>query len=67
MKIYPAIDLRDGKVVRLVEGDYDRMTVYGDDPEYGERFPLTRREVSASCGSRRREGRSARQLRYYKR
>lgn len=32
MKIYPAIDLRDGKVVRLVEGDYDRMTVYGDDP-----------------------------------
>jgi len=32
MKIFPAIDLRDGKAVRLVEGDYDRMTVYGDDP-----------------------------------
>ncbi len=32
MLIFPAIDLRDGQVVRLVEGDYDRMTVYGDDP-----------------------------------
>ena len=30
--IYPAIDLRSGKVVRLREGDPDRMTVYGDDP-----------------------------------
>lgn len=32
MKIYPAIDLRGGQVVRLTQGDYDRMTVYGDDP-----------------------------------
>ncbi len=32
MKIYPAIDLRDGKVVRLTKGDYDQMTVYSDDP-----------------------------------
>lgn len=32
MKIFPAIDLRGGKVVRLTEGDYDRMKVYGDDP-----------------------------------
>lgn len=32
MLIFPAIDLRDGRVVRLVEGDYDRMTVYGHDP-----------------------------------
>ena len=32
MKLFPAIDLRGGKVVRLTEGDYDRMTVYGDDP-----------------------------------
>ena len=31
MLIFPAIDLRDGQVVRLVEGDYDRMTVYGND------------------------------------
>ena len=32
MKIFPAIDLRGGKVVRLTQGDYDRMTVYADDP-----------------------------------
>lgn len=32
MKIFPAIDLRDGKVVRLLKGNYDEMTVYGDDP-----------------------------------
>lgn len=32
MKIFPAIDLRDGKAVRLFQGDYDRMTVYQEDP-----------------------------------
>ena len=32
MKIYPAIDLRGGNVVRLVRGDYDRMSVYGSKP-----------------------------------
>ncbi|MFV0401099.1 MAG: 1-(5-phosphoribosyl)-5-[(5-phosphoribosylamino)methylideneamino]imidazole-4-carboxamide isomerase [Oscillospiraceae bacterium] len=32
MEIYPAIDLRDGKVVRLSQGDYDKMEVYSDDP-----------------------------------
>lgn len=32
MQIYPAIDLRGGRVVRLSQGDYDRMTVYSDDP-----------------------------------
>jgi len=30
--IYPAIDLRTGKVVRLKEGDPARMTAYSDDP-----------------------------------
>lgn len=30
--IYPAIDLRSGKVVRLKEGDPARMTSYSDDP-----------------------------------
>jgi phosphoribosylformimino-5-aminoimidazole carboxamide ribotide isomerase len=30
--VYPAIDLRDGKVVRLKEGDPARMTAYSDDP-----------------------------------
>lgn len=39
MKIYPAIDLFEGKAVRLVKGDYDRMTVYSDDPaEVAVRF-----------------------------
>ncbi len=32
MKIFPAIDLKDGKVVRLLKGDYNQMTVYGEDP-----------------------------------
>ena len=32
MIIYPAIDLKDGKCVRLYKGDMDRDTVYNDDP-----------------------------------
>jgi phosphoribosylformimino-5-aminoimidazole carboxamide ribotide isomerase len=32
MDLYPAIDLRGGRCVRLVEGDFARETVYGDDP-----------------------------------
>jgi phosphoribosylformimino-5-aminoimidazole carboxamide ribotide isomerase len=31
-EIIPAIDLRDGRPVRLYQGDYARETVYGDDP-----------------------------------
>lgn len=30
--LLPAIDLRGGRVVRLVRGDFDRETAYGDDP-----------------------------------
>jgi phosphoribosylformimino-5-aminoimidazole carboxamide ribotide isomerase len=30
--LYPAIDLRGGRVVRLTKGDYDAETIYGDDP-----------------------------------
>jgi len=30
--VYPAIDLKGGKVVRLAEGDMDRATIYNDDP-----------------------------------
>lgn len=30
--VYPAIDLRQGKVVRLAQGDPDRQTSYSDDP-----------------------------------
>jgi phosphoribosylformimino-5-aminoimidazole carboxamide ribotide isomerase len=32
MQVIPAIDLRGGRCVRLVQGDYDRETVFGDDP-----------------------------------
>jgi len=32
MIIYPAIDLRGGKVVRLKEGDPDRQTIFNEDP-----------------------------------
>ena len=33
MILFPAIDLYEGKAVRLLKGDYDRMTVYSDHPE----------------------------------
>ena len=32
MILYPAIDIRDGKAVRLAQGDYERETAYDDDP-----------------------------------
>ena len=31
-QIYPAIDLKDGQGVRLLHGDFDKMTVYAPDP-----------------------------------
>jgi phosphoribosylformimino-5-aminoimidazole carboxamide ribotide isomerase len=30
--LYPAIDIRDGRAVRLAQGDYERETAYDDDP-----------------------------------
>ena len=39
MLIYPAIDIVHGKAVRLFKGDYDKMTVYSDNPpEIAEKF-----------------------------
>ena len=32
MQIWPAIDLRGGKCVRLQQGDYGREIVFADDP-----------------------------------
>ena len=32
MRLFPAIDLYEGKAVRLLKGDYDKMTVYSDQP-----------------------------------
>lgn len=39
MDLYPAIDIRHGRVVRLSQGEATRQTVYGDDPVVvAERF-----------------------------
>lgn len=39
MELWPAIDLRGGRCVRLLQGDYDRETVFSDDPvEMARRF-----------------------------
>ncbi len=32
MILYPAIDIREGRAVRLAQGDYERETAYDDDP-----------------------------------
>jgi hypothetical protein len=42
--IYPAIDLKGGKVVRLAEGDMARATIYNDDP-------VAQANVFAECGA----------------
>ena len=44
-EILPAIDLRGGRVVRLRQGDFDRETVYSDDP-------AARRDAVRRCGAR---------------
>lgn len=43
--LYPALDIRGGRVVRLAQGDYARETQYGDDP-------LPRAAAFASAGAR---------------
>ncbi|NLP46176.1 MAG: 1-(5-phosphoribosyl)-5-((5-phosphoribosylamino)methylideneamino)imidazole-4-carboxamide isomerase, partial [Epulopiscium sp.] len=32
MQIYPAIDIKDGKCVRLKQGQFDQVTIYDEDP-----------------------------------
>lgn len=44
MQLYPAIDLRGGRCVRLYQGDYAKETVYGDDP-------VGQAEVFAAAGA----------------
>ncbi len=44
MLIYPAIDLYEGKAVRLFKGDYNQMTVYNENP-------LAVAEDFRSCGA----------------
>ncbi len=38
MELYPAIDIRDGGAVRLVQGDFGRQHDYGDPVELAHRF-----------------------------
>ncbi len=39
MEIWPAIDLRHGKPVRLRQGDYEQQTTFGDDPvEFAQKW-----------------------------
>lgn len=33
LKIFPAIDLKEGKCVRLVQGDFDKQTIFSNEPE----------------------------------
>src|SRR5215217_2581123 len=44
MDLYPAIDIRDGAVVRLRRGDYSHQMTYGDDP-------VAQAEVFAEAGA----------------
>lgn len=46
MQIWPAIDLRGGRCVRLQQGDYQRETVFGDDPAAMARHWV---ELGAEC------------------
>ena len=32
MIIYPAVDIKDGRCVRLVQGEFDKVTVYSEEP-----------------------------------
>ncbi|WP_448142549.1 1-(5-phosphoribosyl)-5-[(5-phosphoribosylamino)methylideneamino]imidazole-4-carboxamide isomerase [Stenotrophomonas bentonitica] len=43
--VYPALDIREGRVVRLLQGDYAQQTTYGDDP-------LPRANAFAAAGAR---------------
>jgi phosphoribosylformimino-5-aminoimidazole carboxamide ribotide isomerase len=41
LTIYPAIDMRGGNCVRLLQGDYNQETIYGDSPiGMAERFAI---------------------------
>lgn len=42
--VYPALDIREGRVVRLLQGDYAQQTTYGDDP-------LPRTKAFAAAGA----------------
>lgn len=33
MIIFPAIDIKDNKCVRLIQGDFNKVSIYGDEPD----------------------------------
>ena len=59
MILYPAIDIRGGRAVRLVEGDYDRETEYDADP-VDAAHALGRRRLALPPRRRPRRGQSGR-------
>ena len=64
MDLYAAIDVRDGRCVRLTQGDFDRQTTYDGDPvEVGSRVRRGGCSLGARRGPRRRPHRPARQPR----
>ena len=46
--LYPAIDLLGGRCVRLYQGDYERETVYGDDPVAQAQYEEVLRQVQVA-------------------
>ena len=54
MEILPAIDLREGKCVRLLQGDYNRQIDYRDDPvskAYQKLFDSEEFRTCKKCGT----------------
>ena len=50
MLIIPAIDIKDGRCVRLSQGDYSKVTTYDDDPgQVALRWQAEDREPIASA------------------
>ena len=64
MILLPAVDIRDGRAVRLRQGDFDDETVYADDPlEAARAFVEAGRALPARGGPGRRARRASRQPR----
>ena len=52
MKIIPAIDLMEGKVVRLYKGNPEKKTIYSDNPiEIAKKWETRRSRHDSSSGS----------------
>ena len=59
MRLYPAIDMKNGQCVRLTQGLFDNVNVYSDSLcRYGGSLGILRSPLPSSGGSGRRTGRS---------